>query len=287
MDKQKANILKLREMKQQGTKITMVTAYDYAIMSQVDKSDIDMVLVGDSGAMTMLGYESTVPIDMDTMLIFNQAVARGGKNTFLVGDMPFMSYEVSIEKAVENAGRIMKEGYMDAVKLEGGERMADTVAAIVKAGIPVMGHIGLTPQSSAQLGGFNVQGKNINDAKQIVKDAMALEKAGVFSIVLEAIPAPVAKIITEKVQVPTIGIGAGPHCDGQVLVIHDLLGLFERFVPKFVKRYASLAEDIQKALSIYSGEVRQGTFPAKEHSFSMQQELADKLIAELTEEGIL
>ncbi|SFR06387.1 3-methyl-2-oxobutanoate hydroxymethyltransferase [Desulfoscipio geothermicus] len=287
MDKKKVNILRLREMKQQGRKITMVTAYDYAMMTQVDKADIDLVLVGDSAAMTMLGYEGTVPVDMDTMLIFNQAVSRGGKHTFLVGDMPFMSYEVSIEKAVENAGRIMKEGFMDAVKLEGGERMANTVAAIVRAGIPVMGHIGLTPQSAAQLGGFSVQGKNIDGAKQIVKDAIALENAGVFAIVLEAIPSAVAKIITAKVQVPTIGIGAGPYCDGQVLVIHDLLGLFDRFTPKFVKRYAALGEEMQKALNTFAGEVRRGEFPAREHTFTMLEENEERLIAELTEEGIL
>jgi 3-methyl-2-oxobutanoate hydroxymethyltransferase len=274
-------------MKEQGQKITMVTAYDYAMMTQVDKADIDMVLVGDSAAMTMLGYEGTVPVDMDTMLIFNQAVSRAGKHTFLVGDMPFMSYEVSTEKAVENAGRIMKEGFMDAVKLEGGERIADTVAAIVRAGIPVMGHIGLTPQSAAQLGGFSVQGKNIDGAKQIVKDAIALENAGVFAIVLEAIPSAVAKIITAKVKVPTIGIGAGPHCDGQVLVIHDLLGLFDRFTPKFVKRYAALGEEMQNALNTFAGEVRRGEFPAREHTFTMSEENEERLIAELTEEGTL
>jgi 3-methyl-2-oxobutanoate hydroxymethyltransferase len=287
MDKKKPTLLKFREMKREGKKITMVTTYDYAMMTQVDKSDIDMILVGDSAAMTMLGYEGTVPVDMDTMLILCRAVSRGGRHTFMVGDMPFMSYEISIERAVENAGRFLKEGRMDAVKLEGGERMADTVAAIVKAGIPVMGHIGLTPQSASQLGGFTVQGRDIGGAKQVIKDALALEKAGVFSIVLEAIPAPVAKIITEKVKVPTIGIGAGPDCDGQVLVIHDLLGLFERFVPKFVKRYADLGQEMQKALNAYAGEVRSGQFPALEHTFSMKEELVASLAAELKEEGIL
>ncbi|WP_449240595.1 3-methyl-2-oxobutanoate hydroxymethyltransferase [Desulfoscipio gibsoniae] len=287
MEKQKANILKFKEMKQQGKKITMVTAYDFAMMSQVDKSDIDMILVGDSAAMTMMGYEGTVQINLDTMLVFCQAVANAGKHTFLVGDMPFMTYEISTEQAMTNAGRIIREGRMDAVKLEGGERMADTVTAIVRAGIPVMGHIGLTPQSAAQLGGFNVQGKKLQDAKQIVKDALALEKAGAFAIVLEAIPSPVAKIITESVQVPTIGIGAGNKCDGQVLVIHDLLGLFDRFIPKFVKRYANLGADMQKALNTYSAEVREGIFPDKEHSFTMPQDLVQQLTAELQEEGIL
>ena len=265
----------------------MVTAYDYAMMTQVDKSEIDMILVGDSLAMTMLGYESTVPVNMDTMIIFQQAVARAGRHTFLVGDLPFLSYEVSIEKAVENAGRIMKEGFMDAVKLEGGERMADTVAAIVRAGIPVMGHIGLTPQSASQLGGFTVQGRDTAGAKQIIKDALALERAGAFSVVLEAVPAPVAAIITENISIPTIGIGAGPDCDGQVLVIHDLLGLFERFVPKFVKRYASLGADLQKALNTYAAEVREGSFPAPEHSFSMKEEVVESLRADLKKEGIL
>jgi len=287
VEKKKPTVLTFREMKRQGSKITMVTAYDYAMMTQVDKSEIDMILVGDSLAMTMLGYESTVPVNMDTMIIFQQAVARAGRHTFLVGDLPFLSYEVSIEKAVENAGRIMKEGFMDAVKLEGGERMADTVAAIVRAGIPVMGHIGLTPQSASQLGGFTVQGRDTAGAKQIIKDALALERAGAFSVVLEAVPAPVAAIITENISIPTIGIGAGPDCDGQVLVIHDLLGLFERFVPKFVKRYASLGADLQKALNTYAAEVREGSFPAPEHSFSMKEEVVESLRADLKKEGIL
>jgi len=287
LGKQKATIRTFKEMKQKGKKITMVTAYDYAMMSWVDKSDIDLILVGDSAAMTMLGYKSTVPIDLDTMLVFNQAVSRAGEHTFLVGDMPFMSYEVSTEKAVENAGRIMKEGFMDAVKLEGGERMAETVAAIVRAGIPVMGHIGLTPQSASQLGGFTVQGKDFTSAKQIFKDALALEEAGAFAILMEAIPAPLAKLITEKVQVPTIGIGAGPYCDGQVLVIHDLLGLFDRFVPKFVKQYAKLGEEIQKALNTFAAEVRGGAFPAADHCFNMQEEVVQQLTAALQEEGLL
>ncbi|TYO97772.1 3-methyl-2-oxobutanoate hydroxymethyltransferase [Desulfallas thermosapovorans] len=287
MEKQKASILKFKEMKKQGKKITMVTTYDFAMMSQVDKSDIDMILVGDSAANTMMGYEKTVQIDLDTMLVFCKAVANAGKHTFLVGDMPFMTYEINAEQAMANAGRIIREGRMDAVKLEGGERIANTVAALVRAGIPVMGHIGLTPQSAAQLGGFKVQGKNLKDAKQIVKDALALEKAGVFAIVLEAIPSPVAKIITESVQVPTIGIGAGNYCDGQVLVIHDLLGLFDRYTPKFVKRYANLGEEMQKALNTYANEVREGVFPDNEHSFSMPRELVEQLTDELKTEGIL
>ncbi|GAB6181411.1 3-methyl-2-oxobutanoate hydroxymethyltransferase [Desulfotomaculum defluvii] len=287
MQKQKADILKFKEMKRQGKKITMVTAYDFAMMSQVDKSDIDMILVGDSGAMTMMGYETTVQIDLETMLVFCKAVANAGKHTFMVADMPFMTYEIGPEKAMINAARIIREGRMDALKLEGGERIAGTVAALVRSGIPVMGHIGLTPQSAAQLGGFKVQGKSIESAKQIVKDALALERAGAFAITLEAIPSPVAKIITETVQVPTIGIGAGNNCDGQVLVIHDLLGLFDRFTPKFVKRYANLGQDMQNALNTYAREVRDGVFPDKEHSFNMSQDLVEQLQAELQKEGIL
>ncbi len=287
MEKKKASILTFGEMKREGRKITMVTAYDYAMMSQVDKTDIDMILVGDSLAMTMLGHESTVPVDMDTMVIFQRAVSRAGKRTFMVGDMPFMSYEVSVERAVENAGRIMKEGFMDAVKLEGGERVAGTVAAIVRAGIPVMGHIGLTPQSASLLGGFTVQGRDLSGAVQIVRDAVALEQAGAFAVVLEAVPAPVAGIITKRLNIPTIGIGAGPRCDGQVLVIHDLLGLFDRFLPRFVKRYAELGTEMQRALNEYSAEVRDGRFPSPGHSFSMQDELVDELSDRLKKEGIL
>jgi len=287
VEKQKGNVLQFKEMKQQGKRITMVTTYDYAMMSQVDKTDIDMALVGDSAANTMMGYEGTVQIDLDTMMVFYKGVANAAKNTFLVGDMPFMTYEINAEHAMLNAARIMREGRMDSVKLEGGERVADTVSAMVKAGIPVMGHIGLTPQSSAQLGGFKVQGKNLNSAKQIVKDALALEKAGAFAIVLEAVPSPLAKIITEKVQVPTIGIGAGNGCDGQVLVIQDLLGIFDRYTPKFVKRYANIGIEMQKALNDYAREVRDGVFPDADHSFNMAQEVLEQLQEELSKEGII
>ncbi len=287
MEKQKADILKFKEMKRQGKKITMVTVYDFAMMSQVEKSDIDMILVGDSGAMTMMGYETTVQIDLDTMLFFCRAVANAGKHTFMVADMPFMTYELGPKEAMINASRMIREGRMDALKLEGGEWIADTVAALVKSGIPVMGHIGLTPQRAAQLGGFKVQGKSLESAKQIVKDALALERAGAFAITLEAIPSPVAKIITESVQVPTIGIGAGNSCDGQVLVIHDLLGLFDRFTPKFVKRYANMGEDMKEALNTYAREVRDGVFPDKDHSFNMSQDLLEQLKTELKNEAIL
>jgi len=287
VEKQKGNILKFKEMKQQGKKITMVTTYDFSMMSQVDKTDIDMILVGDSAANTMMGYEGTVHIDLDTMLVFCKAVSNAAKHTFMVADMPFMTYEIGPEHAMLNAGRMIREGHADALKLEGGERIAHTVASLVKAGIPVMGHIGLTPQSALQLGGFKVQGKSLESAKQIIKDAIALEKAGAFAITLEGIPSPVAKIITETVQVPTIGIGAGCDCDGQILVIHDLLGLFDRYIPKFVKRYAHLGEEMRQAINTYCSEVRDGVFPDEEHSFSMSQELAEQLKADLVKERIL
>ena len=276
--KKKTMIPGLFALKQHGKKFTMVTAYDYAFATQVNKTDIEMILVGDSAAMVMLGYPSTVPIDLDTMIILAKAVVKGAPDTFIVGDMPFLSYEVSKEKAIENAGRLMKEAEVDCIKLEGGKRIADTVAAIVKAGIPVMGHIGLTPQSSSQLGGFRVQGKDLMAAEKILADALSLEEAGAFSIVLEGIPNPVAQIITERVDIPTIGIGAGPFCDGQVLVIHDLLGHFERFVPKFVKQYAQIGQDIVKALSQFDKEVKTGLFPDKDHSYHLKEEMEKEII---------
>lgn len=279
--KKKTMIPEFLAKKQEGKKFTMVTAYDYALATQVNKTDIEMILVGDSAAMVMLGYQSTVPIDLDTLLILAKAVVKGAPNTFIVGDMPFLSYEVSKEKAIENAGRFMKEAEVDCVKLEGGKRMADTVAAMVKAGIPVMGHIGLTPQSSSQLGGFRVQGKDLIAAERLLEDALSLEQAGVFSIVLEGIPNSVAQIITERLKIPTIGIGAGPFCDAQVLVIHDLLGLFERFVPKFVKQYAQIGQDIVKALSAFDKEVKTGAFPDEEHSYHLKVEQEKEIIKHL------
>ena len=270
--KKKITIPNLFRMKKEGKKFSMTTAYDYALASQVDKTDIEMILVGDSAAMVMFGCQTTLPITMDTLITLATAVVKGAPNTFVIGDMPFLSYEVSREMAIENAGRFMKEAGVDAIKLEGGERMADRVSAIAKAGIPVMGHIGLTPQSSSQLGGFRVQGKESLTAQKLLNDALALEEAGAFSIVLEAIPTSLAKIITEKIKVPTIGIGAGPHCDAQVLVIHDLLGLFEEFMPKFVKRYAQLGPEIVRALSQFDSEVKGGKFPDEEHSYNIKEE---------------
>jgi 3-methyl-2-oxobutanoate hydroxymethyltransferase len=267
--RKKVTVLTIQKKKERRDPITMLTAYDYSSAQLVDAAGIDMILVGDSLAMVMLGMDSTVSLTMDEMLHHCRAVARGAKNTFLVGDLPFMSYQADKVEAVRNAGRIIKEGNMEAVKLEGGEEMADTIAAIVRAGIPVMGHIGLTPQSVSKLGGYRVQGKTADHAGRLLKDALALERAGCFSIVLEAIPAPVAAVITEKLHVPTIGIGAGPKCDGQVLVYHDTLGLFDKFTPRFVRQYADVRQVILEALTKFSTEVTDGPFPAKEHTFDI------------------
>ncbi|SFM93675.1 3-methyl-2-oxobutanoate hydroxymethyltransferase [Thermodesulforhabdus norvegica] len=258
-------------------RITMVTAYDYVTARWVDRSGIDMILVGDSLAMVMLGHEDTLSVTMEEMLHHTRAVARGAHRALVIGDMPFMSYQVSVEQAVANAGRFMKEAGAQAVKLEGGATVVPQIRAIVEAGIPVQGHIGLTPQSIAQLGGFKVQAKSAETAKKLIEDAKALAEAGCFSIVLEAIPAPVAKIITESVPIPTIGIGAGPHCDGQVLVLHDLVGLFDRFRPKFVKQYDEMGERLLNALRAFRREVEDGIFPGEEHSFSMKPEELRKL----------
>ncbi|MCD6363792.1 MAG: 3-methyl-2-oxobutanoate hydroxymethyltransferase [Synergistetes bacterium] len=275
--RKKVTIPELYEKKKKGEKIVMITSYDYPMTQIVNEADIDIILVGDSLGMVVQGLESTVPVTMDEIVYHCRCVMRANKHAFVVGDMPFLSYEVSIEEAVRNAGRIMKEGGVDAVKLEGGVRMADRVEAIVRAGIPVMGHIGLTPQSVSLLGGFKVQGKSIDSARNIIEDAIALEQAGVFSIILECVPSGLAEIITRKVSVPTIGIGAGPHCDGQVLVLHDMLGLFKRFKPRFVKTYIELYDIILKALEEYRDEVKSGGFPTSEHSFTMNEEVYNQL----------
>ena len=258
-------------------KLSMLTAYDYPTALWVDQSGIDMILVGDSLAMVVLGQEDTLSVGMAEMIHHTRAVSLAAKRALVIGDMPFLSYQVSVEQAVLNAGRFLQEGRAQAVKLEGGKKVAPQVRAIVNAGIPVQGHIGLTPQSSAQLGGFKVQGKTAEAAKLLIEDAQALAEAGCFSIVLEAIPAAIAAQITESVPVPTIGIGAGPQCDGQVLVIHDVLGLFDRFLPRFVKRYAQLGETIRQALSSFREEVETGAFPGPEHTFGMGTEELDKL----------
>jgi 3-methyl-2-oxobutanoate hydroxymethyltransferase len=255
-------------MKEKGERISMVTAYDFSTACLVEKAGIEIILVGDSLAMTMLGLDSTVPVTMEDMIHHIKPVVRGARTPLVVGDMPFGSYNQSREQAIKNATRLMKEGGCDVVKLEGGVEMAETVKAVVDAGIPVMGHIGLTPQTVSKLGGFKVQGKGIEAARALLEDALALQRAGAFSIVLECIPEEVGRLITRKVDIPSIGIGAGRYCDGQVLVIHDMLGLFQKFLPKFVKRYADLGQEAVSALSEFRKEVRSGEFPAGEHVFA-------------------
>ncbi|MHB8990421.1 MAG: 3-methyl-2-oxobutanoate hydroxymethyltransferase [Chloroflexota bacterium] len=268
----------LSEMKRQGRRIRMITAYDYSMAVLVDQSPMDVILVGDSLGMVMLGYDSTVPVTMEDMIHHTRAVVRGARNTLVVTDLPFMSFQVSPQEAVRNAGRLLKEGGADAVKLEGGAAVADTVRAIVTAGVPVMGHLGLTPQTATILGGLKLQARDAVAAKSLVDDARLLEEAGAFSLVLEAIPSQLAEVVTSRLSIPTIGIGAGAGCDGQVLVIHDALGMYQRFVPKFVKRYASLGDEVVQALSAYCQEVSAGQFPAAEHSFNMKPEELAKLL---------
>ncbi|MDR3564242.1 MAG: 3-methyl-2-oxobutanoate hydroxymethyltransferase [Negativicutes bacterium] len=277
MSKQKISIPALREMKEQGKKIRMVTAYDYPTGILVDQTEIETILVGDSLGMVVLGYDGTVPVTMTEMLHHIKAVVRGAKNTLIIGDMPFMSYNISIEDAIRNAGRLVQEGGADCVKLEGGAAVVDTVRAIVRAGIPVIAHIGLTPQTASQLGGFKVQGKDAAAAERMIAEAQQLEEAGACAIVLEAIPAPLAELITKKLSIPTIGIGAGVHCDGQVLVTHDMVGLFDRFVPKFAKQYATVGKSILAAFDSYAAEVASGDFPGPEHSFTMKEEVLKRL----------
>ena len=277
MPQQKMTIAELMRKKEQGEKITMMTAYDYPTAAMVDEAGIDTILVGDSLGMVVLGYPSTVPVTMDEMIHHCKAVMRGTVRSFVLGDMPFMSYQVSTEKAVENAGRFVKEAGCDSVKLEGGSEMAPVVEAVVNAGIPVCAHIGLTPQTATKLGGFKVQGKDAESANELVQSAKDLEKAGAFMIVMECIPDLLAARITRELRIPTIGIGAGKDCDGQVLVFHDLVGIFERFTPKFVKQYAKLAPEIKDALRLYKSEVEKGLFPAAEHSFAMNPQEAQKI----------
>jgi 3-methyl-2-oxobutanoate hydroxymethyltransferase len=259
----------------------MLTAYDYSSALLVDQAGIDVILVGDSLAMVMLGLESTVPITMEEMLHHCRAVSRGAKFAHLVGDMPFMSYQADTAEAVRNAGRFLKEGYMDSVKLEGGGEIVPMVEAIIGAGIPVMGHIGLTPQSISKLGGYRVQGKTAGDAVRLLEDAQALEEAGCYSIVLEAVPEPVARTISERVKIPTIGIGAGRGCDGQVLVYHDLLGLFERFRPKFVKQYANLGQISLQAINEFAADVEEGRFPTSEHTYPIDEDEYQKFLEKI------
>jgi len=265
--KEKITVTKLVEMKQKGEKITMLTAYDYLTAKLLDELGVDIILVGDSLGMVVLGYENTLAVTMDDMIHHTKAVARGVKSSLVVGDMPFMSYQVNADEALKNAGRFLQEAGAQAVKLEGGEEVADKVVKIVKAGIPVMGHLGLTPQSVHQMGGFKVQGKEDKQKKKLLKDAKILEEAGAFSIVLECVPKELATDITKAVSIPIIGIGAGCECDGQVLVTQDILGMYDKFVPKFVKQYVKLSGEMKKAVSDYISEVKSGKFPSKEHEF--------------------
>jgi len=267
MSRKKVTIAELQEKKQKKQKITMLTAYDYPTARLLDQAGIDTVLVGDSGGMVALGYESTVPVTMEEMLFMSKAAARGIESAFLIADMPFMSYQVSAKEALANAGRLLKEGNAQAVKLEGGREHADIVYKMTYAGIPVMAHLGLTPQSVNQLGGYKVQGKNEDAAKNIIRDAKILEEAGAFSLVLECVPQTLAKEISASLTIPTIGIGAGNDCDGQVLVINDMLGITDRAVPKFVKQYALMKNEIKNAVKSYISEVKAGAFPDEGHSY--------------------
>jgi len=273
----RVTINQIKEMKQKGEKITMLTAYDYATAKIVDEVGVPLILVGDSLGTVVLGYGSTIPVTMDEMIHHTKAVTRGTTYAFVIGDMPFMSYQTGVEKATENAGRFMKEGGCDAVKLEGGSEVAPIVKAIVTAGVPVCGHIGLTPQTATQLSGFKVQGKDAESARDLIESAKDLEKAGAFMIVMECIPDVLASRITKELSIPTIGIGAGKDCDGQVLVYHDLVGLFERFTPKFVKQYIKLVPMIIEALKEYKKEVEEGLFPGEEHTFTMRKEEAERI----------
>lgn len=255
------------KMKQEGQKITMLTAYDYPFAQIVDEAGIDAILVGDSVAMVVQGFANTLPVTMDEMVYHTKMVSRAAKRAMVIADMPYLSYQISIEDAARNAGRFIKEAGAQAVKIEGGREVAEKIEAMTKAEIPVMAHIGLTPQAIHRMGGYKVQGRTEEVAKRLKEDAKILQEAGAFSLVLEAIPFQLSKEITEELSIPTIGIGAGHYCDGQILVVHDALGLFERFVPKFVKRYANLKDDALKAVKQYKEEVKEGLFPGKEHSF--------------------
>ena len=280
--RKKVTTLTFRQKKQRREPITMLTAYDYPTAIAMEKAGVDSILVGDSLAMVVLGYENTLPVTVEEMLHHCRAVSRGAKTALLIGDMPFMSYQISVEEAIRNAGRFLQQGNMDAVKLEGGRERADAIRSITGAGIPVMGHLGLTPQSVHQLGGFRAQGKTASAAKRLVEDAVILEEAGCFGIVLESVPARLAEMISNRISIPTIGIGAGAGCDGQVLVTHDLLGLFDRFTPKFVKKYAEFHTEMQRAFADYIEDVETKRFPTQEHIVEMtdkewellQQELA-------------
>jgi len=272
MDRKRVTIPQLMEWKKNQRKISALTAYDYTFARLLDESGIDVILVGDSAGMVSMGYENTLPVTMDEMIFHTRGVRRGVQTALLVGDMPFMSYHVSEAEAIRNAGRFIQEGGAEAVKMEGGSRILDKVCAVVQAGISVMGHVGLTPQSVHQFGGYRVQGKNYLDARQIKKDALDLQKAGVFALVLEGMPMELAAEITAELEIPTIGIGAGSHCNGQILVTQDMLGMNLDFAPKFVKKYSEVGATIRSAVQAYVDEVRSGAFPDKAHSYHLKKE---------------
>jgi len=273
----KKTVTTLQQQKLEGRKISMLTCYDYTTACLMEAAGVDTVLIGDSLGMTMLGYDDTLPVTMEDMIHHTRAVSRGLKNTFLIADMPFLSYQASIYDAVMNAGRLMKEGHAQAVKLEGGAKVCEQIEAITKADIPVVAHLGLTPQSVNAFGGFKVQGKNEAQAKQILEDALAVEKAGAFMVVLECIPEKLATLITKRLTIPTIGIGAGAGCDGQVLVYQDMLGMFEGIKPKFVKQFAQIGKEMKDAFSAYDKAVKGGSYPAKEHSFGIDDEVIEAI----------
>jgi 3-methyl-2-oxobutanoate hydroxymethyltransferase len=270
--RKKITIPHINEMKRRGEKISFLTAYDYPTALLEDRAGIELILVGDSAAMCLLGHETTLPITMDEMITLSSAVTRATQYAFVIGDMPYMSYQPSNEVAVQNAGRFMAEAGVDAVKLEGGVRMVDRISAITDGGIPVMGHIGLTPQSYTQQGGLRSQGKDVESALQLIRDAEAIEEAGAFALLIEAVPAEVAELIKERVSIPVLSIGAGGACDGQLLIVHDILGLFEAFTPRFVRRYANLSEIMSEAFTSYRDEVRSGAFPGQEHQYPISEE---------------
>ncbi len=279
--RKKITTLAFRQKKERGEPIAVLTGYDYPTALALDQAGIDAILVGDSLGMVILGYENTLPVTMDEMLHHCRAVARGSRAALLIGDMPFMSYQVSTEEAIRNAGRFLQQGGMEAVKLEGGRERLDAIRAILGAGIPVMGHLGLTPQSVNLLGGFRPQGRTAVTAERLLEDALLLEEAGCFSLVLESVPARLAEIVSKRLAIPTIGIGAGTGCDGQVLVTHDLLGLFDRFTPKFVRKYADLHTEMQSAFTAYIADVQGRTFPAQEHTVEMPDEEWEALVHNL------
>jgi 3-methyl-2-oxobutanoate hydroxymethyltransferase len=270
MNQSKVTLTTLREMKERGEPITWLTAYDYPMARVMDSAGIDMILVGDSLGMTVLGFETTLPVTMEHMVTFTAAVSRGAERAFVVGDLPFLSYQAEPAEAVRNAGRLMAEGTADAVKLEGGARMAGAISAITDAGIPVFGHIGLTPQSAAQLGGYRAQGRTDEAAAELARDARAIEAAGAVALLVECVPPAAARKILDSVEIPVLGLGSGVECDGQLLIVHDMLGLFDRFTPKFVKRYADLGDAMRAAFEAYGAEVKARSFPSEEHAYAMK-----------------